>query len=225
MVGKNCALICAYNEEAAIGKIISETKKYVDGILVVNDGSTDRTSEIARDLGVDLIEHKGNLGKGQALKNGLAYLSESDYNGVITLDADGQHLPEEIPRFTEKIQNYDVLIGQRDFDTEGIPKGRKYGNKFDAFMWTKILKQDIKDPQNGFRMFRRDSLNEMLNLSTNSGFPFELETLAKMVRNDFSIGWVPISTIYEDNIESHINPVKHTIDMCKLYWKAWRGKI
>lgn len=227
MVGtKTCALICAYNEEKVIRSIVEDTQKYVDDVVVVDDGSKDNTRKELEYTDARIMPHEYNRGKGTALRTGFEYFLNSPYDNLITLDGDGQHLPSEIPRFIERIeQGYDVAIGERDFSEKGIPKSRKWGNKFDAYMLSKILKADIRDPQNGFRMFKKKILREVLDSSKSSGFSFELETLVKMVRNNTSIGWVPISTIYEENIESHINPVKHALGQLSLYWKAWRGKI
>jgi glycosyltransferase involved in cell wall biosynthesis len=218
---KTLALICAYNEEATIGKIVTETVKYVNQVIVVDDGSSDRTRTEAQKHGATVLSHFKNSGKGQALKTGLKYFLESPFEGVITLDADGQHLPSEIPRFIESIKDYDFLIGKRDFDDSSVPFSRKLGNNLDSIILSKILKTQVHDPQNGFRMFRKsEGIERILRSVGNRGFTFEIESLIKIIRAGYRIGWVEISTIYEEERKSKIKPFKHVLDSIKLYLKC-----
>ncbi len=221
-----CALICAYNEEKTIKKIVMDSKKYVRDVIVVDDGSEDSTAKEAVEGGAVFLHHESNLGKGAALKTGFNYILKKDYDAVITLDADGQHLPHEIPLFIEKInEGYDVVVGKRDFRTKTVPFTRKLGNLIDSYMLSKLLKEEIYDAQNGFRIFKRDALIRMNKELGNSDFSYETELLIKMIRNDSKIGWVNISTIYSKDLESKIKPFKHTFQSINLYVRCLRGRI
>ena len=111
---KTLIIIPAYNEELTIGSVVALARKYGD-VLVVDDGSADRTSEIARNAGAFVIKHETNMGKGAALRTGFEYALSMDYKIVVTLDADGQHNPDEIPVLLEPIVNgkADLVIGSR----------------------------------------------------------------------------------------------------------------
>jgi len=218
MVGKTCALICAYNEETAIRKVISETKKYVDEIVVVNDGSTDRTGEEALDGGARIMPHAYNKGKGAAMMTGFRYFLGSPYDNIVALDGDGQHLPRDIPLFAEKLdEGYDAAIGHRDFKGDKVPMSRRLGNKLDSKILSYLLKTNLPDPQNGFRMFTKQTIEKFFDDSGKSGFPFEIEMLINMAVEGANIGWVPIATIYDTEIKSHIKPMQHIKDSINTY--------
>jgi glycosyltransferase involved in cell wall biosynthesis len=226
MENKTCAIICAYNEENKIKEIVDRSKNYGLETIIVNDGSTDSTLEEAQKTNSIILNIFPNQGKGNALKKGFDYALKENYEQIITLDADGQHLPEEIPSFIKKLENgYEVVIGKRDFNSKNVPLARKYGNTIDSLILSKILKKELHDPQNGFRAFKKDTLLKFYNKPTGSGFPYELELLIKIAREDIKIGWNEISTIYSNEIESKINPRKHIIDSLKLYGKCLLKKI
>ena len=221
-----CALICAYNEQDAIAGVIGKTQKYVDAVIVVDDGSRDKTNEIARNSGAITILHEYNHGKGRALQSGFTYFLNSKYENVVTLDADGQHSPESIPDFMEALdKGYDAAIGHRDFKGTHVPKSRRFANKIGSYILSKLLHTNLPDTQNGFRIFKRKTLEDTLEEVNNSGFPFEIELLIKMVRHGMKIGWVPIETIYDKKIKSHIKPINHVREFIGLYYKVYKGKI
>jgi len=126
------ACIPVFNEENTIKQIIEKTSKYVDEVVVCDDGSMDNTSIKAKEAGAHVIKHRKNLGKGAALQSLFQYAKDSDADVMITIDGDGQFLPEEIPKLLNPITNNDsdVVIGYR-FDSEtDMPSYRKIGNKF-----------------------------------------------------------------------------------------------
>lgn len=223
---KNCALICAYNEEAAIEEIAIRTEKYVDSLVIVDDGSKDNTTLLASQTKAEIIVHEINKGKGKALQTGFNHFFNSDYDNIITIDADGQHPPEYIPKFIESLeQGYDAIIGFRDFKGKNVPVSRRFANKMDAWILSQALKQKIKDPQNGFRAFKKQALERAVENITNQGFGFEIELLIKMIRQGSRIGWLKIPTIYSEDIKSHIKPIKHVKDSLKLYWDVFTRQI
>lgn len=223
---KICGLICAYNEEKTICSIVDGAKKHVNPVIVVDDGSTDRTKERARIAGALVIQHSRNLGKGSALKTGFDYFFSSDFDAIVTLDADGQHLPDEIPLLINKLkEGSDAVIAKRDFRGNNVPFTRKIGNLFDSYILSKLLSADIYDAQNGFRAFKRDCLFKLYNSIENGGFPYEAELVVKLVKNKFKVGWADITTIYSRGLESKIKPFKHTLESFKLYGRCLVGKV
>jgi len=212
-----CALICAYNEEATIADIIQRTKPQVGKVFVLDDGSRDNTYQQAITAGATVISHVKNYGKGQALKTGFHYLENQGYRAVISLDADGQHLPEEIPRFAEALDQYDIVIGRRDFRDPQVPRIRSFSNTLYARLLSRITGKPVYDPECGFRAIRTEALEALDVSCTKKGFSYESESLIKLLRNPLlKIGWVDISTIYIPGRKSKIKPVKHTIDSAKV---------
>lgn len=227
---KTCAIICAHNEQRTIADIASRTKAQpcIDSVIVIDDGSTDETYKEAMKSGAIVLQHDVNKGKGAALRTGFSYSLEKDYGRIATLDADGQHLPEDIQRFAEQLdQRFEIAVGHRNFTSSKykIPFSRKLGNKIDAAMLSLILGTKVKDPQNGYRMFTHEPLEKVLCDNKNSGFTLEIEMLVKAIREGYNIGWVPIETIYKEEIKSHIRSVKHIKDSVRLYLSTVFGKI
>lgn len=223
---KICGLICAYNEQGNIAGVIKGSRKYLDEMILVDDGSRDRTAIIALEAGAKLLQHGKNSGKGSALKTGFDYFFSKDFDAIVTLDGDGQHLPEDIPRLVAKLkEGFDAVIAKRDFRSKNVPFTRKIGNLIDSYILSKLLSADIYDAQNGFRAFRRGCLSGLYNSIKDNGFPYEAELVAKMIRKNISIGWVDVAAIYSKGLESKIKPFKHTIESFKLYGRCLTGRI
>lgn len=199
---KILALIPAYNEAEKIGKVIKETLQYCD-VLVVDDGSIDTTGKIAEESGAFVVTHEKNRGKGDALITGFTYALKNGYESIITLDADGQHDPSEIPKFLKKGDTYDIVIGVRDF--REMPFPRKISNTITTLLLSLRTRQKIGDSQSGYRMIKTDVLKG-LNFKTR-GFILESELLIKA---KCRIGNVRIKTIYADE-KSHVNNFRDTI--------------
>ncbi|WP_048150665.1 glycosyltransferase family 2 protein [Palaeococcus ferrophilus] len=202
-------IIPAYNEELTIGSIVALAKKYGD-VLVVDDGSSDRTSEIAQKAGAIVIRHKTNSGKGAALRTGFEYALSKDYDVVVTIDADGQHNPEEIPYLVEPLikGEADFVIGSRYLNgsKKKIPLYRRLG------LWvlnksTKVASKMEVDSQSGFRALRRKAL-EKLNLSS-SGYAVETDMVINAREQGLRIKEVPISVRYDVPNKHKKNPVSH----------------
>lgn len=199
------ALIPAYNEEERIGDVIVRTKKYLP-VLVVDDGSRDDTAGVARLIGAEVICQSPNQGKGAALLAGFRYALEQGFDAVITLDADGQHDPEEIPLFLAEYKNgADLVIGQRDF--KQMPFPRNWSNTFGTWMFSRALGQYCPDNQSGYRLYSRRLIEESIS-SRETNFEFEVEVIARCVSMGCRLSWVPIKTIYAGET-SHIKPLRH----------------
>lgn len=192
----NCvAVIPFFNEEKFISEIINKTLVHVDKIILVNDGSTDNSlRNIPQSDRIILINLEKNFGKGFALNVGYKSSFLTDYECVITLDADLQHDPEYISDFIEKINEYDIVIGNRKKDLKKMPIQRIISNRLTSYLLTLKVKQKILDSQCGFRIYRKDCLKNIL--PTSKGFEAESEILVNAGRKNYQIGFTDIPTIY-----------------------------
>lgn len=208
-------LIPAYNEELHIKKLIEDVKKYADNILVVDDGSQDKTVDILKETRVNYLVHEQNAGKGASLVDGFKYLLNKDFDYVLTMDADGQHAPSDIPAFTQcaALSNADIVVGNRMSDTSGMPFDRYLTNRFTSWVISKMAHQTISDSQCGFRLISKKVL-ENIDIETKN-YDTESEILVKASRNGFKIAEVPVKTIY-GNESSDIHKIKDTIRFFKL---------
>ena len=187
--------IPAFNEEASIAKVIVGARSFADEIIVVDDGSTDATPMIAQALGVTLIRHKANLGKGAALKTLMVEAKARKPKVVVTIDADGQHDPREIPLVSEPILNgeADIVIGVRS--TEGVmPRERVIGNRVLDMATSGKAGVKLEDTQSGFRAYSSRAVS-MLDFS-GKGMAVESQTLIDAAKAGLAIVGVPVSTTY-----------------------------
>ena len=210
------AVIPAYQEQKHVGEVAQRARTQLEHVLVVDDGSTDATADRARAAGVDVVVHPQNRGKGESIKTGLRYWFDRGSEYVVLLDADGQHLPEEISRFVGAITSESgakVFVGSRMNDTRTMPLLRRMVNRYMSNKISRVCGQQIPDTQCGFRMLHRDIIPEVL--SGSSRFEYETEMLIIASRKRYRIASVPISTIYSDEVSS-INPVRDTLRFFKL---------
>ena len=189
--------------------------------IVVSDGSSDETKRVAAENGAHLLEHPLNLGKGAALQTGFRYILQKDYQVVITLDADGQHDPPEIPSLLKIFQSVkpDILIASRAAEFRRMTFLRRFWNRLGVKAVARLCHSDITDSQSGFRLIRAKVLKEV-SLST-SRFETELELLIKACKKGFSVLSVPINTQKVDGtVSSHFRPVVDTWMVCKLFLRS-----
>lgn len=200
------ALIPAYNESLKIGQVVHQTIGFLP-VLVVDDGSQDGTALQAELAGANVLSQTQNQGKGAALKLGFNWALEHGYDAVLTLDADGQHDPLEIPGFMVAYHNdpAQLVIGQRDFSL--MPFSRRIANTLGRLLFQWAVGMDILDNQSGYRLIRRQLLEKMV-ASSEQGFELEVEMIAVAVKESLGVSWVPISTIYQGE-KSHIKPLAH----------------
>ena len=191
-------------------------------MLVVDDGSTDQTAEIARSAGAQALIQQPNQGKGAALLAGFKQLLLDGVQAVITLDADGQHDPAEIPAFLEAYsqRSADLIIGQRNFSR--MPFVRRMSNIIGTQVFSWALGRPVPDNQSGYRLLSGRLMRSMLEMRRNErGFEFEVEMIVQCILNGYNLDWVPIRTIYAGE-KSHIRPLKHTIKFMQVSWRTWR---
>ena len=212
---KVCVLIPTYNGEATIPRLVQEVTKSVERCLVVDDGSTDQTADCASRAGAAVIRHSSNCGKGACLRCGFDWALREGYDGVITMDGDGQHDPRDIPRLIKKAKESPagIIIGNRMESAEKMPLIRRLTNRVMSWIISRICSQRIPDSQCGFRLIKRKVL-ERLGLVT-SRFETESEILIKAHRANFEIDSIPIGTIYR-NEKSKISPLSDTVRFIKL---------
>jgi glycosyltransferase involved in cell wall biosynthesis len=221
---KICAVIPALNEETRILPVLEETLKHVDKVLVIDDGSTDNTGEESKSRGAEVLTHETNLGKGRSLRDGLDWACSNGFDFIITLDADGQHLPEEIPPFTEKAEaGVELVVGNRMTDVETMPWLRKNTNLFMSWLVSKLATAHIPDSQCGFRLISSNCWQKISPTIETTGFDFESEILIQAGRMGFSVDSVKISTVYGDE-KSKINPVTDTIRFFKMVFRKYFEK-
>ncbi len=220
---KVAALIPVYNEEDRIGGVVERIKqlKIVEEIVVVDDGSKDRSSLEAKKAGATVLRHPMNRGKGEALKTGFKYILKKNLEGVITLDGDGQHAPEEIPKMLKKAEESgaDIVVGSRMYNPQNMPFVRYLTNIITSWLTSLLCGERVRDSQCGFRFIKREVV-EKVNLEC-SHFEIESEILIKAGKKGFRIVEVPITTIYlEDSTKrSKIKPWRDTLRFIKLVWR------
>jgi len=208
------ACIPAFNEEENIENIIKNTMKYVDDVIVCDDGSTDKTFVKAKQAGAYIIKHEKNLGKGAALKSLFEYSRNSQVDVMITIDGDGQFLPDEIPKLIQPIITHkaDIVIGFR-FDNEtDMPRYRKIGNKFFDKITNLASELPFKDTQSGFRSYSKKAINSID--ITSNGFGADSEILINASKKDLVIIEEKITVIYNTGGKtSSKNPLSHSSDI------------
>ena len=217
---KIAALIPAYREAMAIADVVSRTLPHVDLVLVVDDGSPDDTAELAREAGAEVIKHTVNQGKGAAMKTGMKTLAERGFDFILLLDGDGQHAPEEIPRFTAPARDGSayVVVGNRFENVKGMPVVRRMVNSLMSRIISNACGVRIPDTQCGFRLVRSSLVTYIMGSSDH--FDFETEMLLLASRAGFTIQSVPVSTIYGAE-KTKIRPVRDTIKFIKLM-RRWK---
>ena len=201
--------IPAYNEEKNIAKIIIKLKKITDSIIVCDDGSSDMTSEIAKNLGVIVISHKKNMGYGAAIRTIFEKSAEIGSDILVTFDADGQHRVEDVSRVLRPLENSeaDIVIGSRFLGKQSnVPNYRKLGIKVITQITNSSIKTKLTDSQSGFRAYSKQVLSK-ISLSE-IGMGISTEILIKASSEGLRITEVPITILYSGDTSTH-NPVSH----------------
>jgi len=209
---KCCVLIPTYNNEKTLEKVIRDTLEFTDKIIVVNDGATDRTPKILESFKdtITVVTHPVNMGKGMALRNGFKKAVELDYHYAITIDSDGQHFPSDLENFLNKITEHpgSLIIGARNMNSENVPGGSSFGNKFSNFWFKVETGIKLPDTQSGYRLYPVKKLQKIKFLSTR--FEFEIEVIVKAAWRGIPVISMPVKIFYAKGPEriSHFRPGK-----------------
>ena len=201
--------IPAFNEEKNIAKIITKLNKIFDSIIVCDDGSSDLTYDISKNLGAIVVKHEKNMGYGAAIHSIFKKSAEIGSDILVTFDADGQHRIEDIPIVIEPIKNNkaDIVIGSRFLGkTSEIPSYRKIGIKIITEVTNASIKKKLTDSQSGFRAYSKQVLSQIS--LTEIGMGVSTEILIKASNQKLQIAEVPITILYEGNTSTH-NPITH----------------
>lgn len=208
------ACIPAFNEEYVIGKVVKKALEFVNEVVVCDDGSSDSTQSEARKAGASVIPHNKNLGKGATMKSLFKYALESKADVIVTIDGDGQFLPEEIPLLVNPIieKKSDIVIGYRFDDKDEMPSYRKVGNKILDKMTNMASELPFRDTQSGFRAYSRKSI-EMIKFSAD-GFGADSEILIDASRKGLKISEAKVTVLYNTGNETSTkHPVSHSGDV------------
>ena len=212
-----CAVIPFYNEKDFLFKVVTQTLKYVDKVFAINDGSTDGSEDLVHDIeNLVLININSNTGKGRALQIGFDEAVKYDFDFIVTLDGDGQHDPKYITDLTDKLTEYDIVLGNRLDNISSMPFQRILSNKLTSFFLSVKTGQKIIDSQCGFRAFKKEVLQGLRTFS--NGFEAESEVLIYGARKGYKIGFVDIPTIYGTEI-SKMSAINAILGFIKVLFK------
>ncbi|MFO7711183.1 MAG: glycosyltransferase family 2 protein [Candidatus Woesearchaeota archaeon] len=210
-------VIAAFNEEKHIQKVLRETKRLCENIIVVDDGSSDATYELAKKEGVIALRHVINLGKGAAIKTGCDYATRAGAKMLILMDADGQHEPADIPRFREALRDNDIVFGYRKLN-RSMPKVYRLGNFSINLMSQILFGIKIRDTQCGYRAMTANAYRRVRWDATD--YSMESEMIANAGRHDLRYKEIEIKTQYHDNYKGTT-----VIDGLKIGFNMIRWRI
>ena len=218
-LNKVWVIIPAHNEEEHIENVIEKTRKFSKNVVVVDDGSKDKTSAIAEKAGIVVLRHIVNLGKGAALKTGCEYAIKKGTEKIVVLDADGQHDPKEIPKFVKALYNADIVFGYRRLN-RNMPFVFRYGNWFIFFMTKLLFGLKIVDTQCGYRAFTSNAYNKIKWNAVD--YSMESEMIANTGNAHLRYKQIPIETIYSDMYKGTtvIDGIRIVLNM--IWWKLSR---
>jgi glycosyltransferase involved in cell wall biosynthesis len=216
-------VVPCYKATATIGELIARVTPFVAPahIYCVDDGSGDGTDRAIEDSGARLLRHQTNQGKGRALQTAFAEVVAKGYSGAVAMDADLQHLPEELPHFLNVASRFDVVIGTRDYDIHNMPLDRWLTNRVTSLVTSALAGTAVTDSQSGYRYLSRRALADVP-LATYR-YDMESEQIIRAGRMGLRIGEVPVSTVYGDGV-SHIRPGADTLRFVRmvlrnLFWR------
>ncbi len=211
------AIIPAYNEENGIARVISELTAVLRKldiafeIIVVNDGSTDRTGEIVKDLGGTLLDHPVNRGYGASLKDGIR---EAQYDDILILDADGTYPQDAIPALIKAADNYDMVVGSRTGGSVAIPPHRRFPKWLLKKMADYLVGMKIPDLNSGLRVFKRSVALKFFNILPN-GFSFTTTITVALLSNNYRVKYIPINYNKRTG-KSKFRPIQDTFNLLNL---------
>ena len=208
---KVCVLVPTYNNEKTLEKVLNSLLDYTDQIIVVNDGSTDSTPRLLQQFPqINLVSYSPNRGKGYALRTGFSHAVKCGYDYAISIDSDGQHFAEDLPKFLMKLEDHPaaIIIGTRNMDQSSVPGKSSFGHKFSNFWFWVETGLKMGDTQSGYRLYPV-KLMENTKFITRK-FEFEIEVLVASAWRGIEITEVPVRVFYaeKESRVSHFRPFK-----------------
>lgn len=210
------ALIPAYDAQATVGQVARGARRHLERVLVVDDGSADATAQVARETGAEIVRHPANRGKGAALRTGFTRLIAAGAEAVITMDADGQHDPDDIPRFVEafRARGADLIVGSREAGFASMTRGRRFGNRFSCGALRFFTGLTVPDSQSGYRLYAAGFL-ESITLRRDA-YDLEMEALLHVARGRKRLETIPVTVPAADGTPtSHFRPWLDTYRICR----------
>ncbi|MGA1822562.1 MAG: glycosyltransferase family 2 protein [Thermoplasmatota archaeon] len=222
---RTIAILAAYNLQDSIGDIVKETAKYVDEVIVVSDASSDKTNEMARAAGAKCPEHTMTRGKGFAVRKGIDFSRSMDSGCIVLMDADGQHLPEEIPVLVKAVveEDADMVVGSRMLGTLKTSAINRFGNLVLKTISFLVTFRWMTDTESGFRAFKTGKLYE-LRLEAMS-YEIESELLLRSLFRNYKVVEVPITVPKAVPGVTVMDGVKMGIYKIKLGLKHVSGRL
>ena len=216
-----CVLIPARNEASAIGAVVAPLARQGVDVLVIDDGSSDQTAQAARAAGARVLPRTRDHGKGAALREGFAWALERGYEAVVTMDADGQHAPEDVPRLvqTAVVTGAMIVVGNRMEHPVGMPRVRRWTNRVMSWIVSRLARQRIPDSQCGLRLIHTGLLRRARLEAAH--YEIESELLLEAARLGGRIAAAPIQSIYAAQ-RSQINPWIDTTRFVRFLWRYYR---
>jgi len=208
---KICVLVPTYNNAQTLKGVLQELLQYTHQIIVVNDGSTDNTQQIlAHYQQVKVVSYEKNIGKGYALRQGLKAAYDAGYHYAISIDSDGQHYPDDLPKFISKLKDHPaaIIIGARNMDQASVPGKSSFGNKFSNFWFKFETGGSMSDTQSGYRLYPVVLLNDIKFFTRK--YEFEIEVLVRAAWKGIEVTEVPVKVFYAEKEKriSHFRPFR-----------------
>lgn len=213
------AAIPAFEAAATVAAVVAAVGEYAPALLVVDDGSGDGTGDAARAAGAEVIVHATNLGKGRALRTAFDRLFERGFDAVVTVDADGQHRADQIPKLVATASGSDLVLGTRDHAFGGMSSVRRTSNRWSSWAISRVAGLDLRDVQTGFRLYRRRVIDAV-------GFPeprFEAESavIVRAARAGFRVATVPVRMdVVDGRATSHYRPLVDSLRIARAVTQA-----
>lgn len=213
--GTCAAVIPCYNEAKSIGELVAGVRRHLPNVIVVDDGSSDETAKLANKAGAAVIRLPRNTGKGAALRAGWELAHNRRFTWALNLDGDGQHAPEDIPKFFERAEctRAVMIVGNRMDCTEGMPRVRRWVNRWMSRRLSRLAGVPLPDCQCGFRLLNLDVVTSLL--PTTNHFEIESELVVDFVAAGRRVEFVPIRVIYK----SHASKIHPLVDGWR--WARW----
>jgi glycosyltransferase involved in cell wall biosynthesis len=206
---KICVIVPTYNNHKTLKRVLDSVLQYTSNVIIVNDGSTDTTTQILENYThLVQVHHAKNSGKGIALRNGFKRALELNYDYAITIDSDGQHFASDIPSFIAALEKHgdSLLIGSRNMTQENVPKKSSFGNKFSNFWFWFETGNRLEDTQSGYRLYPLQKIP--VSYFTNK-FEFEIEVIVRSAWKDIPVKNIPVQVLYDPTERvSHFRPFK-----------------